>query len=138
MSWESLKKRTLSFLTLVIPLASPAHAGLIITPTFDSSITSDSHAATIEGVIDSAIRMFDNLYSNPITVSIYFQEGGGLGDSNTAVYDGAYTTVYNALVATDANPAAIAALNANGGDPTTNGGINPEGDTNAIEIKSAN
>lgn len=141
MSWECAKNLTvqlLSFSILVIPLASPAHASLIINPTFDSSITSDPHATSIEGVIDSAIQMFDNLYSNPITVSIYFQEGGGLGDSNTVVYDGPYNTVYNALVATNANPAAIAALNANGGDPNTNGGINPEGGANAIEIKSAN
>ena len=129
----------LLFLTVLFtPFVLPAHASLLITPTFDSSITSDSNAASIEGAINSAIQMFDNLYSNPITVSIYFQEGGGLGDSNTVVYEGAYTTVYSALVATDANPAAIAALNANGGDPFTNGFVNPEGGVNEIEIKSAN
>ncbi len=119
-------------------IALPARANLIVNPIFDSTITSDANAASIEGAINSAIQVFETLYSNPITVSIYFQEGGGLGDSNTVVYEGAYSLVYSALAATDANPAAIAALNANGGDPNTNGDVNPEGGVNEIEIKSAN
>jgi hypothetical protein len=41
-------------------------------------------------------------------------------------------------LANDGNPAAIAGLDANGGDPNTNGGVNPVGNVNEIEIKSAN
>jgi hypothetical protein len=116
----------------------PARAGLIINTTFDSTITNDSNAASIEAVINTAVQTFESLYSNPITVSIYFQEGGGLGQSNDLVYNTSYTSFYGQLVANDANPAAIAALNANGGNPNTNGGVNPVGGVNDIEIKAAN
>jgi hypothetical protein len=110
-----------------------ARANLIISATFDSSLNSAE-----QGAINTAISLFENTYTNNVTVSIYFQAGGGLGQSNFFVYDETYTSVYNALVATNANPAAIAALNASGGDALTNGGVNPVGGTNDIEIKSAN
>jgi hypothetical protein len=147
MSWKRVKKVTLQLLSIAVlcmPCALPARANLIINATFDSSITSDPSAASIEGAINTAIQEFETLYSNPVTVSIYFQEGGDLGTSNTLIYNVPYATadgttgVYNQLVATDANPAAIAALNANGGDPYTNGGVNPVGGINDIEMKSAN
>jgi hypothetical protein len=121
-----------------IAFVMPARAGLIINTTFDSTITNDSNAASIEAVINTAVQTFESLYSNPITVSIYFQEGGGLGQSNDLVYNTSYTSFYGQLVANDANPAAIAALNANGGNPNTNGGVNPVGGVNDIEIKAAN
>jgi hypothetical protein len=141
MSRKSVKKVTLqllSVLVLCMPCALPVHANLIVNATFDSTITSDPNAASIEGAINTAIQEFENLYSNPITVSIYFQEGGDLGESNTVVYDIPYTEFYNAYVAKDANPAAVAGLNANGGDPHTNGFVNPVGGVNGIEIKPAN
>jgi hypothetical protein len=121
-----------------IAFVVPARAALIILPTFDSSITSDPNAASIEAVIDTAVQTYDNLFSNLVTVSILFQEGGGLGQSDDVVYGNPYTSFYNGLVANDANPAAIAALNANGGDAVINGGVNPVGGLNEIEIKSAN
>lgn len=136
-----MKKRGSRFLLLAVlslPLVTPAHAGLIINPTFDSTITSDSNAVGIEAVINEAIQTFEDLYSNNITVDILFQEGGALGQSNTIVYDASYTSFYNRLVSNNANPAAIAALQANGGNASTNGGVNPVGGTTAIEIKSAN
>jgi len=116
----------------------PAHAGLIINATFDSTITGDANAASIEATIEMAVQTFEELYTNPITVSILFQEGGGLGESNDVVSGVPYTVFYSGLVANNANPAAIAALNANGGNPNTNGGVNPVGGINEIEIKSAN
>jgi hypothetical protein len=116
----------------------PARAGLIIDTTFDSTITGDSNAASIEAVINTAVQTFESLYTNPITVSILFQEGGELGQSNDLIYNTSYTSFYAQLVADDANPAAIAALQANGGNPNTNGGVNPVGGFNEIEIKAAN
>ncbi len=111
----------------------PAHAGLIINTVFDSSITSDANALAIENVINTAAQTYESLFSNNATISIYFQEGSGLGSSTYFVYDEAYSTVYSALIATDANPAAFAALAANGG-----GGIdNPVTGTTGIEMKSA-
>jgi len=117
----------------------PARASLVITPTFDSSITQDTNAAAIEGAINTAIAVFEQTYTNPINVLIYFQEGGGLGESNFYYYDGTpgsgfYQTYYNALVAMDANPAAIAGLNANGGNSVDN----PVTGNDNIDIKSAN
>jgi len=114
--------------------ARPARADLIITPTFDSSITNDPNAAGIESVINQAISFFDSTYTNNVDVLIYFQEGGGLGTSNFNYYPISYSTFYNDLVAVDANPAAIAGLTANGGA----GPNNPVNGTDAIEIKSAN
>jgi hypothetical protein len=114
--------------------AISAQADLIIVPTFDSSITSDPNAAAIEGAIDDAIDVFESTYSTNITVPIYFQEGGGLGESNFFYYTTSYADYYAALVATDANPAAIAGLTANGGA----GVDNPVTGTSDIDIKSAN
>ena len=49
-----------------------ARANLVITPTFDSTITSDPNAAVIEGTINSAIGVLEADISTPITVSVYF------------------------------------------------------------------
>lgn len=115
--------------------AIPARANLIITPTFDSSITGDANAASIENTIDAAIAVFESTYSTSITVPIYFQEcsGGCLGESNFFFYTENYSAYYNALVATDANAAAIAGLTANGG----NSAKNPVTGTTSIDLKSA-
>jgi hypothetical protein len=121
-----------------IVFVMPARASLIINTIFDSSITSDSNATSIETAINTAVRTLENIYTNPITVSILFQEGGGLGQSNDLVYGVAYTSFYSGLVANDGNPAAIAGLDANGGNAVINGGVNPVGGVNEIEIKSAN
>src|ERR1035438_8509932 len=89
----------------------PAQASLIITPTFDSSITSDPNAAAVEGTINEAISMFEATYSNPIDALIYFQEGSGLGESDFYYYTAVnYKTYYDDLVKTDANSAALAGL----------------------------
>jgi hypothetical protein len=113
----------------------PARANLIITPTFDSTITGDTNAASIEGAIDTAIGVFQSTFFNPITVSILFQEGGGLGESQTGfIYTPTYSSFYTHLVANDANAAAIAGLTANGG----NGVDNPVTGTADIDVKSAN
>jgi hypothetical protein len=117
--------------------ATLASAGLIITPTFDSSITTDPNAAAIEGVINSAIATYESTFSNPINVKIYFQEGGGLGQSEAFSYFNGYTSFYDGLVATNANPAAIAGLNANGGDADTHGGLEPVLGLDGIAVKSA-
>lgn len=120
---------SLVFLVSILA-AFPAQASLLITPVFDSSITSDPNASSIEGTIDSAISVFESTYTNPIDVTIYFQEGGGLGESNFVTTTVSYQTFYNHLVANDANPSAIASLPDQGDNPV-NGSRN-------IEIKSAN
>ncbi len=98
----------------------PLHASLIIVPTFDSSITSQSGAAAIESTIDSAISFFESTYTNNISVSIdFYAMTSGLGESQEGfVYNQSYLAYYNALETTDANPAALAGLTANGGNST--------------------
>lgn len=124
-------------LLLSILASIPAHADLIITPVFDSSITSDPNAAGIESTIEGAISVFESTYSDPIDVLIYFQElqvSGGLGESNYVPTAVPYQTFYSHLVAANANPTAIAGLTANGGA----GIYNPVTGTPEIEIKPAN
>src|SRR5215469_10666358 len=88
----------LASFVLALAAAGPAHA-LVITPTFDSSITSDPNAAGIEGVINTAISFYESTFSDPITVGIQFSEGGGLGSSTTGFYNVSYQTYINALIA---------------------------------------
>src|SRR5436190_22125623 len=50
-----------------------APAGLIINPTFDSSITTNQNAAAIEAMINRAIGIYESLFSDPITIQILFR-----------------------------------------------------------------
>ena len=78
---------------------TPAHAdSLTIDPTFDPSIASVSGA---EGAINAAIAAVEHAVSSPnnITVSIYFSNGGGLGESITGQYGVSYYDYYNAYKA---------------------------------------
>jgi len=111
--------------------ALPVHAGsFTITPTFDSSIASDPHAAAIEATIDQAIQVYENLFSNPINVTIDFQEmSSGLGQSSKELYGVNYSdfyTNYSANAADNNDPVAQTAL-ASGvvpnqaGNPVTGG-----------------
>ncbi len=124
----------LSILLASILPAVPAHANLLITPVFDSSITSDPNAAGIESTINAAISVFESTYTNPIDVLIYFQEGSALGQSSYETTAVPYQTFYNHLVTNNANPAAIAGLAANGGA----GVDNPVTGTPDIDLKPAN
>ena len=91
-----------------------AHANLTITPTFDSTITSDPNAAAIEGTINSAIGVLEADISTPITVSVYFQatpedvEFESFTNS-TDTYWASYYDYYNALKAIDTAPGATSA-----------------------------
>jgi hypothetical protein len=68
-------------------------AGLVINPTFDSTITNDPNAATIEATINRAIAAYESFISDSITVNITFQEvTTGLGASNGVSYSVPYQT----------------------------------------------
>ena len=114
---------------------SPAHANLVITPTFDSTITSDPNAATIEATLNSAIQVYETDFINPINVKIDFQEmSSGLGESTTYYGTVSYTTYRNALIATKAL----------GTDSTAFEGFIPAGANNpvngntSVNVKTAN
>jgi hypothetical protein len=75
-------------------------AGLTILPVFDSTITSDPEAATIESTIRAACAVYQRDFSDPITVSITFKEmNSGLGESSWSYYTFSYTAYRTALAA---------------------------------------
>src|SRR5205814_5838078 len=51
-------------------------SGLVIIPTFDSTITTDPRSSAIQAMIISAIEKYQTLFSDPITVSIRFRFSG--------------------------------------------------------------
>ena len=87
--------------------AKASAGGLTIIPTFDSSITSNPNAAAIENSISAAIDVLEALFSDPITVTIYFQysatQPGGqpadLSNSFFGYYSPAYATYLSMLKA---------------------------------------
>jgi hypothetical protein len=72
-------------------------AGLTITATFDTTITSDPNAAAIESTINTAIAIVQSQFSDPIIVSIKFTTGGGLGASSSWYATLPYGTFLGAL-----------------------------------------
>jgi len=119
-------------------LALPAHGtSLFISPTFNSSITSDPNAAVIESTIDTAISIYEESFSNPITVDITFGEGAGLGSSSTEFETVSYAAYCAALVAnaTTANDALAVGTLAPGGVCPSH---NPVNGSTTINVKTAN
>ena len=102
----------------------PATA-LTFNVTFDSSITSLPNAAQVEAAFTDATQVFQNLYTNVITVNltVYFSSSVGLGQSGTQLTGNpAYSDLVNALSAastTVADSNAVASLPAS--DPTGSG-----------------
>jgi hypothetical protein len=122
------------FALLLLFVAAPAYANLTITPTFDSSITSDPNALAIEGVINSAINFYQSTFADPITVAINFSEmTSGLGQSSTFFANVGYAT-YLAALRADAKDATDAT--ATGLLP--NSATNPVNGSATINVKTAN
>ncbi|HEV2319541.1 MAG TPA: NF038122 family metalloprotease, partial [Verrucomicrobiae bacterium] len=99
-------------------------AGLTILPVFDSSITSDPQAVAIESTIQAACALYQRNFSDPITVSITFQEmNSGLGQSSWAYYAFSYSAYRAALAAEATTPddsTALAHLPVQTGNPVNN------------------
>ncbi|PWU08754.1 MAG: hypothetical protein C5B50_28965 [Verrucomicrobia bacterium] len=107
----------------------PTH--LTIVPTFDSTITSDPNAATIESTINAAIKVYEAAFSDNITVNIKFAEmvnppPGALGGSSTMGFIISYSSYLSALNshATTANDATALAHLAAGPNNPVNGNAN--------------
>ncbi len=102
--------RTEVGLSSAFPIAPRAGAGLIIQPTFDSSITGNVNAVAIENAINAAISVLQANFKDPITVSVYFrysttQPGGSalafgsLAQSDYVTYEIPWATFVSALTA---------------------------------------
>jgi len=90
----------MSTVTALLLSAASARADLIITPTFDSSITGNPNATIIENTIDTAIQQYEARYANDIDVTIDFEAmSSGLGQSQTTLYAIPYTDFYSAFAA---------------------------------------
>lgn len=112
-----------------------AEAGVVITPTFDASITSDPNAANIIATINQAISTYEKTFSNPITVTIKYQTmNSGLGHSDTTIYPIDYATFFNKLSARASSGDDRTSLASLGG-PKAN---NPVTNTSLINLKTAN
>jgi hypothetical protein len=131
-SARTLQVAALSSVALVMSV--PAHANLVITPTFDSSITDDPNAAAIISVIDSAIGYYQSTFADSINVAILFQSSNsGLGGNFAPIYKIQYETFINALIADALTPDDGTAL---GFLPA--GADNPVNGTSFINVKTAN
>lgn len=111
----------------------PANANLIIDPTFDVSITSDPNAAAIENAINTTIGIYETDFTDPITVAIKFQEGGGLGGSSTFFASVSYASYLAALQADASTSSDLTALPHLPAGPN-----NPVNGNSTIDVKSAN
>lgn len=99
------------------------NSGLVIIPSFDSTITSNPRSNAIQAMIVSAIQTYQSLFSDPITVVIHFRfsdvdavgdpMGTLVGASNTTIYLidwDAYITALKADAKTASDLTAIATL----------------------------
>ncbi|HVV01970.1 MAG TPA: NF038122 family metalloprotease [Verrucomicrobiae bacterium] len=109
-----------------LSILASATGGLTIVPTFDSTITSDPQASTIEATINSAIALYQSTYADPITVTVTFKKmGSGLGQSSTYYNSFPYSDYYAALVGhatTTDDATALAHLPNSYGNPVTGDG----------------
>jgi hypothetical protein len=108
----------------LVSVTTVATAGLIIHPTFDSSIINNPNAAAIEAMINRAIAIFESLFSDPITIEILFRyattapngtplPAGRISQSNYVYYTIPWNTAVDALRAdakTSNDSLAIASL----------------------------
>ncbi len=88
---------------------SSTSSGLVIIPTFDSTITNDPRSNAIQAMIISAIDKYQTLFSDPITVSIRFRYSGYhlegdpmgtlIGASNSGIHQLDWNTYITALKA---------------------------------------
>ncbi len=92
----------------VMAATTVATTGLIIHATFDSSITGNPNAAAIEAMINRAISIYESLFSDPITIQIFFRysttapdgtplSAGTISQSDLVVYTFPWSTYINAL-----------------------------------------
>jgi hypothetical protein len=83
-------------------LESESVQALVIIPSWDDSITNDPNAATIESTINTAIQYYEARFSDPITVTMTFQETTNGLSHNTFWYWSISYSNYIAALQSDA------------------------------------
>ncbi len=106
-----MKTLRLPFTVAAMFLATmPAFGSVLFNPTFDTSITSNSNAAAIEGAIDTALGNIEGLFTNSVTIPVtfyYSPEGTGsyLLQTGQTYYSLSYSTYVGDLESdSTANP----------------------------------
>lgn len=131
------RSRTASGVAAVLLAAlwgTPATAGFVITPTFDSSITNDPNAARIEATINQAIQTYEARFTDDVNVTIDFKEmATGLGQSNWYYRNVTYSQYRNALAADQTTSADATAL-----AHTPGGSTNPVNGGTSVSVNLAN
>ena len=111
-----------------------ARANIVITPVFDSSITGDPNASTIESSIITALRTYQTVLGNSVTVTITFKEmTTGLGASSSYYGSISYSSFRSALAAapaTSTKSTALAHLPVSSSSPVNNNA--------SVDLTSAN
>jgi hypothetical protein len=64
----------------VVTATTVPTVGLVIHPTFDSSITNSPNSAVIQATINRAISIYETLFTDPITIEIRFRYATALPD----------------------------------------------------------
>jgi hypothetical protein len=101
--------------------------GLIIVPIFDSTITSDPQAATIEATINAAISVYRTNFSDAVTATFTYSEmTNGLGYNDASEINESYSDYLTALTnhATTPDDATALAYLSSGPNNPVNG--NPQ------------
>lgn len=134
MLWRRRVAIVLSLIGLALCNSGELQAGLIINATYDSSITNDPNAATIQNTINAALQVYQNAFSTNITVNLNFRAvTTGLGSSltsngNTTYAD--YLANLRNVQASAADAAALALL--------PNGTTNPVNNDTQMNLATAN
>jgi len=133
----------LMIVALLLSSQTSAHA-LVINAKYQSSITSLPNAATMENAIQYAIDQFQQKFSDPITLTIFFgatnSSSGFLGQSNSSKILGhTYTQIRNAMITdqtTSFDTSAVATLPVNA--PTGGSFVISRAEAQALGLDSAN
>jgi hypothetical protein len=118
---------------------APTASGLVITPTFDSSILNDPNAAAIQSMINQAIARYQSLYSDPVTVAILYRysntdiNGNPLG-ANTV----AQSNTWGGPIPWDTYINALRADARTGNDATANASLPGSPLSTNLRLSSAN
>jgi len=99
-SWARRRQAAFIFVAGALTLwACPRAIAITIIPTFDSSILNDPNGATIQATINSALQIYQQTITDPITVTLKFQEmGTGLGQNSTYILPMGYSAFRDALI----------------------------------------
>jgi PEP-CTERM motif len=127
----SCRRQSLLLAACLMGAAPYAFGTLTVSAYYDATIGGN---AQMVSTINNTLALYGNLFSTNINVSIYFQNGGGLGASQATFYSGSYGTICSALAASKTSADDTTAVAATG----SCGGSNPVTGTSSIAFSSAN